>query len=203
MQKLPIYSLAVSACALASCASEPVEEPLAGDWTLNAEESRISFVSVKAGVIAEPHYFPGISGNVTAGGDAMLEIDLASVQTQLEIRDERMRDFLFDVADFPTASVSTQIDPAELAGLTSGDRIVLPSTVTLDMRGVAIDLDAELAVTRTAADKVKVETTSPVIVDASRIDLADGLEELRSLANLPSITGQVPVTVSLTFEQAE
>jgi len=31
--------------------------------------------------------------------------------------------------------------------------------------------------------------------------LADGVEELRAIANLDSITGAVPVTFSLTFEQ--
>ena len=55
-----------------------------------------------------------------ADGAARVEIDLASVNTGVEIRDERMREIFFQVADFPSATVTAQLDPQQFAALDSG-----------------------------------------------------------------------------------
>lgn len=195
-------TFAASALALAACSTAPAEEaPLAGDWALSPAESRLSFVTVKAGEIVEAHQFTGLSGTVSAAGDAELVIDLASVETNIDIRNERMRDVLFGVAQFPSASVTAQLDPAAFAALGTGDTLTQGVTGQLDLHGIQSEMASELSVTRIAADKVRVETVSPIIVSAALFGLDGGVEELRNLAGLDSITGQVPVSFSLTFQQ--
>ncbi len=191
-----------SALALAACSSSPAEDPpLAGDWVLSAEESNLSFTTVKAGQIAEAHHFTRISGAISAAGAAELAIDLASVETNIDIRNERMRELLFDVADFPSANVSLALDPSSYAGLQSGESIPQQVTATLDVHGASGEVAADVTVTRLAAGKVRVASVTPVIVDAGAFDLAEGVEELREIAGLDSIARQVPVSFSLTFEQ--
>ncbi|TIX51762.1 YceI family protein [Alteraurantiacibacter aquimixticola] len=195
-------SIILASLALAACSQAPAEEaPLAGDWVLAGDESNLAFVTVKAGQVAEAHRFDGLTGSVSADGSATLTIDLASVQTNIDVRDERMRDFLFDVAEFPAATVTTSLDPAAFAALKTGDSLIQPVTATLDLHGASGEIATELAVTRVDEGKVKVATIAPIIVGADAFDLAEGVEELRGLAGLDSITGQVPVTFSLTFEQ--
>jgi hypothetical protein len=46
-----------------------------------------------------------------------------------------------------------------------------------------------------------VSSRKPVIVNAASVDLADGIEALREVANLPSISKAVPVSFVLTFEE--
>jgi polyisoprenoid-binding protein YceI len=188
---------------LAACASEPAAEPpLDGAGTLDPAASRISFVSVKAGEVAEPHYFDGLSGQVGADGAAEVTIDLASVETAVDIRNERMREMLFEVARFPQATASVQLDPAAMATLATGDTLVQPVTATLDLHGRESEVATELAVTRIAADKVQVQTVAPIIIDSRVYDLFGGIEQLREVAGLPGITPQVPVTLSLTFNRS-
>jgi len=203
MKFIPAPMLASGALALAACSSGPVEEaPLAGAWTLDGDASRLSFVTVKAGQLAEAHHFPGLTGSVSAEGAAELAIDLASVQTNIDVRNERMGTMLFEVATFPAATVTAQLDPAAFAALKTGESTVQPVTATLDLHGVQGEVPAELAVTRIAADKVKVETVTPIIVEAASYGLDTGVEALREVAGLDSIAPAVPVSFSLTFTQA-
>ncbi len=190
-----------AALGLAACSTPPAEQPLSGSWTLDAEESHLAFVSVKAGQVAEAHSFPGLSGSVSDSGEASLSIDLASVDTLIDVRNERMRDMLFNVAEFPSATVTTSFDPSAFGALTVGETMVQPVTATLDLNGTNGEVASDLTVTRVGADKVRVATIAPIIISADSYGLGEGMEALREVANLDSITGQVPVTFSLTFVQ--
>ena len=192
----------VASLGLAACSGAPAEEaPLEGSWVLEADESYLGFVTVKAGEVTESHSFTGFSGSVSADGAAQVAIDLATVDTAIDIRNERMRDFLFDVANFPQATVSANLDPASFADLQSGDTLEQAVTASLDLHGSSGEIATELAVTRVGQGKVRVQTIAPVIVAAGSFGLAEGVEELRNLANLDAISGQVPVTFSFTFVQ--
>ncbi len=202
MNQFTRICLLASPLALAACNTAPTEDaPLAGDWVLSSGESHLAFTTVKNGQVAEAHSFSGLSGSVSADGAAELSIALASVETGIDIRNERMRDLLFDVVDFPAATVTAALDPAAFAGLQTGDTLVQPVATTLSVHGANAEVATDLAVTRLGEGKVNVSTIAPIIVSADSLDLADGVEELRNIANLDSITGQVPVTFSLTFEQ--
>lgn len=192
----------LSGAMLVAC-SQAAEAPLDGAWELDGDDSRLGFTTVKAGEIAEAHSFTGLSGTVAADGAASLVIDLASIATLIDIRDERMREFLFETATYPTANVTAQIDPAAFTALKIGESKLVPLSATLNLHGVEAPVDAELAVTRIADDEVKVETTAPIIVDAASFNLGGGVAKLQELAGLSGITPQVPVTFSLVFEKAD
>lgn len=194
---LLLPALAVSGCS----PSNEGAPPLDGDWSLVSEDSHIAFVSIKADTVGESHRFKTASGSVDAEGAANVTIDLSSVDTQVDIRDKRMRDILFEVSQFPNAVVGTQIDPAVIKALAIGEQTEVNAPLSLDLHGVAASLDTTLSVTRISDDRVLVKTIAPVIVDAAQFALGDGLEQLREIAGLPSITPVVPVTASLTFQR--
>ncbi len=183
-------------------ATEAKDEPAspASAWALDAAASRISFVSVKAGEIAEVHRFKEIAGKVSADGAAEIVIPLDSVETNIDIRNERMREILFETGDFPSATISAAIDMDAFADLAPGARAEAPTTLSVDLHGATMDLDADLFVTRISDKRVSVETAAPIIIDAALFGLADGVEALREVASLPSIAPLAPVTASLVFE---
>ena len=196
--------------ALAACAGPEAEAPLAdptaspapvteGAWSLDPAASRLAYVSIKAGEVAENNRFDTLSGSVAADGTASLSIDLASVSTGVEIRDERMREVFFAVADNPAATVTAKLDPARFAGLAVGQSVLRPLTAEVTIKGATAEVETEVLVTRTAEDRVLVVTAAPVIVSTDMFGLTDELGELRALAQLPSITPAVPVTFTLTF----
>jgi len=195
----------LSACAQPAAAPEdaaasaPVTE---GAWTLDAATSRLAYVSIKAGEIAENNAFETLAGTVAADGTATLEIDLASVNTGVDIRNERMREIFFDVANNPKASVTAKLDPAAFAGLAVGQSLTRPLEAKLALKGVEAPLATEVLVTRVAEDRVTVVPTAPVIVTTDMFELTDELGELRALAQLPSITPAVPVTFTLAFTRS-
>lgn len=186
---------------LAACSQAPAEAPpvTGSAWTLDAAASDLNYVTIKSGEIAEVNSFETLNGGVTDDGTATVVIDLTSVSTGVDIRDERMRDILFNVAETPTASVAATIDPASFEALKVGESTTTTLDGTLSLKGVEAPFQAEVNVTRTGADSVTAASAKPVIVEAARFELTDGLAELQGLAGLPSITPVVPVTFSLTF----
>lgn len=177
----------------------PVTE---GAWTLDPAASRLSYVSIKAGEIAEANRFDRLGGSVAADGTATLEIDLASVNTGVGIRNERMRDIFFEVTDNPKALVTAKLDPAAFAGLAVGQSLTRPLTANVTIKGVSQDVETEVLVTRVADGRVTVVPTAPIIISTDMFGLTDELGELRLLAQLPSITPAVPVTFALSFTRA-
>ncbi len=184
---------------LAACSQSPAEPPLAGSWTLDGDASHMAFITVKAGQVTEAHSFTGLSGSVSDTGEAQLVVDLASVDTAIDIRNERMRELLFNVAEFPSATVITTLDPASFANLKTGETLNQPVTATLDLHGASSEITTDLSVTRMGANKVRVATIAPIILAADTYGLGEGVEALREVAKLDSITKQVPVTLSLAF----
>lgn len=192
----------VSAIALAACtpATDKADAPLpAGAWQLASDQSNVGFVSVKAGDVGEAHSFKTLEGSVAPDGAVNIGIDLASVETGVDIRNQRMRDMLFEVTGFPKATLSAKIDPAAVSALKPGERKALAVPVTLDLHGTTNTIEARLMVTRLAGNSMLVETASPLIIDAGAVGLGAGVEKLRAVANLPAISAAVPVTASLVF----
>lgn len=187
----------------AACSQAPAEPaPLAqGSWSVDASASSLSYVSVKAGEIAEANRFSGLSGSVTPEGAASLEIDLATIETKVDIRNERMRDIFFEVAQHPKATVTAQIDPAAFATLGVGESLTQPLEATLTVKGVTAPVETQVSVTRTSENGVLVTSIEPVIVDAGALELTEGLAKLQELAGLPSITPAVPVSFSIAFKR--
>lgn len=191
---------------LAACAPAEIQtgpQPITDSgWSLAAGESSLSFVSIKSGTIAEAHSFTALSGSVGADGEAELTVDLNSVETGIEIRNERMREHLFQTGDHPRAHLRTSVDPEAFAGLSVGDRMQTMLSAELDLHGAAIPLEADVYVTRIAEDRVSVTSVAPVLLHAADFGLLEGLATLQELAGLPSISPAVPVSFSLVFERS-
>jgi len=200
------FALAPAACAGPE-ADSPVAEATAtaavtdSAWTLDPTASRLGYVSIKAGEVAENNRFDAISGSVAADGTASLDIDLASVNTGVDIRNERMREIFFGVAENPKATITATLDPARFVGLAVGQSVTRPVKAEVTIKGIAAEVEAEVLVTRTAEDRVMVVTVAPLIISTDMFGLTDELGELRALAQLPSITPAVPVTFTLTFKR--
>ncbi len=161
-------------------------------WTLNPKESALFFASVKKGTVTEIHHFGRMAGTVGDTGRARLDIDLASVDSHIAIRDERMREQLFQVKEFPLATVDI-----DLNSIKSGIQTVY---ARLDLHGVKTEITTQLNVS-IDGNKLRVTSSSPLLIDASDYGLETGIETLRELAGLDSIKMTVPVTFSLTFDK--
>jgi hypothetical protein len=173
--------------------------PVHADWTLDNSGSQLSFVSIKATDVAEVHTFTELSGSVGADGHARVVIQLASVDTLIPIRDERMREVLFKTDLFPTATADARLNLRHLQGLGPATSEAITTEILFSIGEVELPITTELLVSRLAGDRMLVATLKPIIVDAAAVSLADGVEQLREIAGLPSISKAVPVSFVLQF----
>ncbi|QIL89397.1 YceI family protein [Microbulbifer harenosus] len=171
------------------------------DWQLAGDDSSVNFVSVKKANIAEMHHFKSLSGNISDAGKAQLVIDLASVETNIPIRNERMQQMLFETAKFAKATISADVDAAKLKALKPGQTASISADITVDVHGQQQSEKATLQVTGLEGGKLLVTTGSPIVINAGNYKLLEGIEKLRQVAGLDSISPIVPVTAKLVFAQ--
>lgn len=176
--------------------------PAFADWTLDGSASELSFVTVKAQDVAEVHTFGDISGAVGEDGRARVVVQLASVNTGIPVRDQRMQEMLFHTDMYPTADVTTQLDMDKLEDMTPGTTTRLSSELVLTIGDSKVPVTADLIVSRLSDNRVLVATVKPLIVNAGSVGLADGVEKLREVAGLPSISKAVPVSFVLQFTRS-
>ena len=168
-------------------------------WQLVNESSQLNFISTKASHIAETHTFGLLSGSIADTGEAQLNVDLASVATGIDIRNERMRTMLFNVLTFPQAEITTDLDLGEFTSLTGP--VVKTISAKLSLVGQSTQVHGDVLVVPVNDNTVNVTTVAPIVVNANGLEMVAGIEALREVAGLPSISYSVPVTFSLTFRR--
>ncbi|MCE9687472.1 YceI family protein [Shewanella sp. AS16] len=173
----------------------------AAPWQVANQDSRVSFISIKKGDIAEVHHFKRLSGSLDDKGHFELNIPLSSVSTGVEIRDERMQSLLFDVTRFPQLTLNASLAPALIADLAVGDSRVVELDGQIGLHGKALNKRFSLVLAKLSEHKVQVSSWQPVIVNAKEFDLVAGVDKLRDIAGLPSISLAVPVSFVLTLTQ--
>ncbi|MBU2918781.1 YceI family protein [Psychrosphaera sp. F3M07] len=171
------------------------------DWTLNNDKSNLNFISVKKSSIVEVHHFSQLAGSVKdSSGKANIEINLASVETLIPIRNERIQSLLFQTNMYPKASISADINVADVNQLKPGESFKTKQTLVLDLHGVKDELVADIQVTKLMNNSLNVSSLKPVVLKAADFKLVEGINDLRDIASLPSITTQIPVTFNLVFD---
>ncbi len=192
---VPASSIAPSS---SSRASSSVANTAA--WTLNATDSYLNFVTTKNTHNVEVHNFTNLSGDISSAGVATLTIDLASVATGVELRDQRMRDLLFQTTTYPTATVTVTVPTTVISGLAVGQRTHTDISAGLNLHGVNGTLAAKVSIQKLSNSRILVQTLAPVLVKAGDYSLTDGVEALRAAVGIASISVAVPVDFALVFD---
>ena len=175
--------------------------PAFSDWNLVNEESQINFISIKASDIAEIHTFKDLSGNVKNNGEAQVIINLASLETLIPIRNERMANLLFETKLYPTATFKLGVDLQTILLTEVGKSLDFTFTGILELKSKQFSMPIKLSVTRLGDHSFSVTSSKPLLLNADRLGLSNGIESLRVIAGLPGISKSVPVTFSLIFRQ--
>jgi polyisoprenoid-binding protein YceI len=169
------------------------------DWGLAKSASSFTFTSTKNDTVTETHRFKEINGRVLTSGEANFEINLFSVDTSIEIRDQRMHDILFGLA--PEAIFNANIDLKDITELASGVSITRKIEGNLQLHGFQQPLDIETKITALESGRIQVEGTGQI--DVSAFGYSKGIEELRTIAGLNTISTIVNFQLKLTFREIE
>ncbi len=172
-------------------------------WDLDGAKSSVSFISIKNDSVAELHSFTTLAGRAGPDGEVHLTINLDSVETLIPIRNERMREMLFETVKFPAATVTTAIAPGLIAAVAEGATVQTEQLLTLSLHGVEKAMTVPVVVSGDSGGNIQVFTPRPIIVNASDFGLEAGVAALQSVAGLQAISRAVPVTVHLVFTRAK
>lgn len=173
--------------------------PALADWSLDPARSHLAFISIKSEHIGEVHTFTKMMGHIDQDGHAEVAMMLDSVETLIPIRDERMRELLFKTTDYAQATLTAKVDPAIVAAMAPGDIADVTAEAVLSLHGQQQSLILQMQAAKVADDKVMVASTKPLVIDAAKFGLSEGVEKLREIAGLASISHSVPVSFVLTF----
>jgi hypothetical protein len=171
------------------------------DWTLDGKASTFHYVTTKNAAVSEVNSIPGLSGAISDKGVATLQLELATVDTKVDVRNQRMRDIVFQVAQFPQATISVPVDSGVLDALRPGLPVAATYTASVNLHGLKQDLAADLQIVKLNDSTLEVNLATPLIVTAAGFGLTDGVEQMRMLAGLTSITSSVVVDFSLLYRK--
>ena len=166
-------------------------------WQIS-DSSTVGYLSLKNNAIAEYNYFSGVSGALSEEGELTLSIALDTVETQVAIRNQRMRDLFFKVVDYPEATISASLSPDDIASLGSDGVIDRTIPVTLQLHGQSAELSATVRA-QVSNGHLYVTTLQPLLLSVADFGLEAGVATLQEIAGLQAIARVIPVTVDLHF----
>ncbi|MCF6254421.1 MAG: YceI family protein [Thiomicrorhabdus sp.] len=169
------------------------------EWQLKNADSNVYYVSTKNNEVSELNYINTLSGTLSDEGELNIKINLESIETDIPIRNERVKAMLFEVLLYPKASITATISPEKLDALEAGNTYIETVNFTLNLHGITQELSTTVKVIKHADGDILVTPITPILITAKQFGLEKGIERLRKIARLESISPTVPVTFNLTF----
>lgn len=189
-------ALVVAVMLIAPITASAQDNPLAPGWLLDSESSVLRFQSIKNSTKVESSTFATYIGTIDQNGLATIRIGLDSVDTNVDLRNVRMRFLLFETFQFPEATINMQITPEMLENLTEVRHKIVTAPYAISLHGVTAQREAEVALTLLDNDTVLVTSGTPISVPAADYALADGIQKLEEAAKVVIIPS---ATVSFEF----
>lgn len=172
-------------------------------WSLAPSSAELNFLSTKVFAnkrsVTETSSFKTLSGIVSDEGELRLNVNLGSVDTQVSIRDQRLRDWVFEVSKYQNAKIFAKIDKANFNGLTVGKPLRIKQSLVLKIHGKELPLEADLQLVKDLDGSIHVASISPILLDVKQLGLNEGVEKLIEVMGLASINQQIPITFYGTF----
>jgi polyisoprenoid-binding protein YceI len=150
--------------------------------------------------IEEVQTFRQIDGSVGDDGKLVFDVELASVETNIGLRNERIKEILFKVADNPKAVFTGIVDARRLNALPAGSSVDMDVIGQLTLNGQSRPLTASVRVVKLASGALLVGTRVPLVVNLKDYGLQDGVEALRAVMNLDVLASAAPVSFSVLLK---
>jgi hypothetical protein len=169
-----------------------ISSPAWSSWEV-ANGSIIQFISIKNNAVGELSQFESVVGSVTDEGQVDIRVALNALETNVGIRNERMKELLFEVGLFPEAKITAQWAPSAVSATQSH---IIETTLAIDLHGQVVNRTATLQVAPNEQG-LSVVSVEPILLTASEFGLESGVAALQSIAGLAAISRVIPVTVRL------
>jgi len=199
MHRIVVHVCLALALLAAALGGAKAQDFLNQDWVLDPAHSHVDMQTEKLDKIVETRPFTRVQGKVDKDGNATVKIDLASLETGIDIRNVRMRFLLFETYKFPFADITAKLDKSKLRGLATKSSVTYPLTMKVDMHGVTNEFTTDVSVTRKGDNTMTVATVKPIVVSAESFGFTGGLAKLSDAMGGINIVPSSAITFDLTF----
>jgi polyisoprenoid-binding protein YceI len=191
-------TLALAACATTGTGTSKTA------WTIDRASSNLHFVSTKAGApgvagVSEVQTFKRYEGGMSAAGEIKMTIDLASIDSGIEIRDERMKTMLWSVKATPTATFTAKLGTDAMTKFDAARVNDFDIAGELSLAGQTKPVTAKLRTTRLDDNSLLVATRAPIVINSNDYGLRAGVEALREVVGLNFVSAAAPVDFTLVL----
>jgi polyisoprenoid-binding protein YceI len=174
-------------------------------WRVDNSQSTFNFVTAKAAApgvaaIEEVQTFKQIGGTIGDDGKLEFDVELGSVETNIPLRNERLKEMLFKVSDNPKAVFTGTVDARRLKAMRVGAQESVDLTGQLTISGRSNPITTSLYVVKLASGALRVSTSLPIIVNLKDYGLQDEIEALRDVMHLNVLVSSAPVTFSVMLK---
>lgn len=171
------------------------------DWQLLPGSASFTIGTTKNETITEIHRFRELEGFVQSDGTAVVTVNLLSVDTGIEIRDQRMQAMLFSITANAVYKTKLDIEMFQKMGIGQSKEFRMDGMLELGGRQAPVPLTTRI--TRQESGNYQVTTISANEIDVGMFGFSDGIEQLRAIANLQLISPIVTFEFNLEFAPIE
>lgn len=176
-----------------------LSQSVLAEWVLDNKASILNFTTTKNANKTEVQTFNSMQGKIK-GNKATITVDLNSVETGINIRDQRIRDLLFKSVKFPNATASINIKEADIKSIKTGQIKNRQIDAVIKLHGIKQTVQVQVQIVALKNARLVI-SAHPVIINLTNYRLLEGVNALRDIAKLKSINTAIPVTFSLLFTE--
>ena len=170
----------------------------ASKYMVDSNNSVVNFSTIKKQYVVEPAVFEGVTGSISNSGKVEINIDLSSVNTNISIRDQRLKALFFKVVKFPQASVKATIDMKKIKSIRHYKRMEIPAI--LEFYGISKEIKLEVLIAKVYKNKLLITSMKPIIINAKDYGIpAKNLMDLSKTVGGLSLSDKVAVNFVLSF----
>ena len=167
-------------------------------YIVDSDNSVVNFSTIKKQYVVEPAVFEGITGSISESGKVEININLSTVNTNISIRDQRLKALFFKVVKFPQATIKATIDMKKFKSIRDYKRMEIPAT--LKFYDVSKKIKLKVLVAKVYKKKLLVTSMKPIIINANDYGIpAKNLMVLSKTVGGLSLSNKVAVNFVLSF----
>lgn len=168
-------------------------------YIIDETVSTVSFSTIKKQYVIEPAVITGIAGAIDQTGTLTAEIPISSLDSGIQVRDERLRKLFFNAEMYPLITVSAKVPANVLQSDKFIAQLAVPFSITV--MDTTKDMSTKVNLVK-VGDTIAVSTSQPIVINAAEFNIPN--ENLSQLAatvgNIP-ISTTVPVSFSLVLNK--
>jgi polyisoprenoid-binding protein YceI len=178
-------------------------ELVPGSWAVVDADSDIFFVGIKNNAVGVTGVFSTVTGTFDSRtGNAVVEVQIASLFTNDAPRDENIRTHFFEAAKFPTARFTVAKLPQLELLPTEGETRDYELAGTLELHGAKLPLAVPVRVTHEKGARLRVRNRKPIVLSAKDLGMEAQLAVLKAVCGHEALSGAVPVDLDVVFAPA-